>query len=226
MAKTIALSAGHGGGDVGAAYRELREDALTRAITARAAEVVRLHGVPCLVVPDDLTLQGTIGWVNQRAAQIAICVDVHINAGGGTGVEGWNYRGGPNESDKLSKFLADACAAESGLPNRGVKDETLNRWKRLGFIHDTLPIAALVECGFIDGDYALLRTPAGVEKMARGVARGCLSYLGTKWNPALLNLAPKPPAPTPGQTLAMVREQVYATGSVWDRMNKIRDLVS
>lgn len=193
MGKAIALSAGHGAGDAGAVYKELREDNLTIAITNRAAEIIRKHGVDCLVVPDNLTLSQTINWINARAGQIGIAVDVHINSGNGSGVEGWNYQGGPNESDKLSRFLADACAAETGLPNRGIKDETLNRWKRLGFIHDTTPIAALIECGFIDGDYGFLRSSAGVEKMARGVARGCLSYLGVAWKPELLNAAtPKP----------------------------------
>lgn len=188
--KTICISAGHGAGDPGVVNKNLKEADLTIKIASRAVGIIRNHGVDCLYVPDNLTLVQTIQWINARASQITITVDVHINSGGGSGVEGWNYQGGPNESDKLSQFLADACAAESGLPNRGIKDETTNRYKKLGFIHDTTPIAALIECGFIDGDYNFLNNPESIEKLARGVARGCLSYLGLPWKPELLN--PKP----------------------------------
>lgn len=195
---TICLSAGHGAGDPGAQYKELSEEVLTRAITKRAVEIIRKHGVGCLEVPDNLTLIETIQWINVRGNQIDICVDVHINSGGGTGVEGWNYQGGPNESDRLSQALANSCAVESGLPNRGIKDESTNRFGKLGFVHDTHPIAALIECGFIDGDYNFLRVDSNLTKLAQGVARGCLIYLGIKWNPILVvGGTPAPQAPPP-----------------------------
>lgn len=209
---TICLSAGHGAGDPGAVHKDLTEEALTKAITKRAVEMIRKHGVGCLEVPDNLTLIQTIQWINARGDQIDICVDVHINSGGGTGVEGWNYQGGPNESDKLSQTLANCCAIETGLPNRGIKDESTNRFGKLGFIHDTDPIAALIECGFIDGDYNFLRVDSNLTKMAQGVARGCLAYLGIKWNPALLISgipAPQsPPPPTLEQQLQGARAKI------------------
>ena len=190
---TICLSAGHGAGDVGAVFKDLQEATLTDKITKRALDIIRKHGVDALEVPSDQTLVGTIAWINQRAAQINICVEIHINSGGGSGIEGWNYVGGPNESDKLSQFLVDAAVAETGLPNRGIKDESTNRHGRLGFVHDTIPIAALLECGFIDGDYDWLKKDENLTRMAKGVARGCLSYLGIKWKPELLT----PPTTSP-----------------------------
>jgi len=225
VAKAIALSAGHGAGDPGVVYKNLREADLTVRIAQLAAEMIRKHGVDCLYVPDNLTLIQTIQWINARSGQISICVDVHINSGNGSGVEGWNYQGGPNESDRLSQFLADACAAETGLPNRGIKDETLNRHKKLGFIHDTNPVAALIECGFIDGDYTFLNQPRNIERLARGVARGCLSYLGVKWDPAKLNPAPIHPT-KPVEYKAIVEESrrfvfgFQKEGTVTERMAK------
>ena len=216
--KTICLSAGHQPGvDNGAAFNDLREADLTVKITNRAAEIVRQHGLGCLVVPDSLDLVQTIRWINERANQIELCVDVHINSGGGTGVEAWNYAGGPNASDRLSKSLADACATETGLPNRGIKDELTNRHGRLGFVHDTTPIAALVECGFIDGDYAFLKSSAGIEKLARGVARGCLDFLAVPWKPT--------PTKTPEQLLAEVKTVLYGPGSSWFKYTKLRALL-
>jgi N-acetylmuramoyl-L-alanine amidase len=197
QSKTICLSAGHGAGDPGASHQTLQEATLTEIIVKRAAEMIRKHSVDCLEVPSNLTLIETIQWINNRTDQITICVEAHINSGGGTGVEGWNYEGGPNESDKLSKFLADASAAETGLPNRGVKDETLNRYRKLGFVHDTNPIAALLECAFIDGDYEYLKKDENLTKSAKGLARGCLSYIGVTWKPELVNPPTPAPSPTP-----------------------------
>lgn len=192
MKKTICLSAGHGAGDPGVVYQGLQEDDLTRRITKRAVEMIRKHGVDCLEVPDNLTLVETIQWINNRTNQIDIAVEVHINSGvkEATGVEGWNYAGGPNESDLLSKFLADAVAAETGLKNRGVIDESQNRYKKLGFIHDTNPIAALIEVAFIQGDYSYLSKDENITTIAKGVARGCLQYCGYRWTPEVLNPEP------------------------------------
>lgn len=234
MLKTICISAGHGAGDVGAVYKNLQETDLTIKIASRAADIIRKHSVECLYVPDTLTLVETIQWINNRTNQIGIAVDVHINSGGGSGVEGWNYQGGPNESDKLSQFLADACAAETKLPNRGIKDETVNRWRKLGFIHDTNPTAALVECGFIDGDYDFLASQKGIEAMARGVARGCLSYIGVSWKPELLASNPPPTTPTTTvspDSLAKAAQESRAyvfgfqtMGTVTERMTKIIEI--
>lgn len=195
--KTIALSAGHGAGDPGAVYKDLQEATLTDKITKKAVDMIRKHGVDCLEVPGNLDLVNTIKWINERSSQINVCVEVHVNRSGsqppfGTGVEAWNYQGGPNESDKLSQFLADALAAETGLKNRGIKDESLNLHKKLGFVHDTNPVAALAECGFIDGDYDFLAREENLTRMAKGIARGCLSYIEVKWNPGFLVL-PTPP---------------------------------
>lgn len=222
MSKTICLSAGHGAGDPGVINRNLKEADLTIRIATRAAEIIRKHGVNCLYVPDNLTLVQTINWINERASQITIAVDVHINSGGGKGVEGWNYQGGPNESDKLSQFLADACAAETRLPNRGIKDESQNRYKKLGFIHDTKPIAALIECGFIDGDYDYLNTAAGLEQLARGVARGSLGYIGVAWNPSLLN----PTAPTRPQPVKDDSDTDYFEGLNLTDKQSMRDIIT
>ncbi len=189
---TVALSAGHQlGVDNGYAYGGLLEADLTIQITKRAAAIIRKHSMPVLEVPDNLSLLGTISWINTRANQIDICVEVHMNANWGTGVEAWYYTGS-TESRKLSQFIVDASVAETGLKSRGARDEATSVWKRLAFVHDTDPLASLAECAFLDGDYNFVKKPENIERMARGIARGILSYAGVKWNPALL-LPPAPP---------------------------------
>ncbi len=224
----VGLSAGHGAGDAGAVYQGLQEQNLTRSITNRAADILRKHSVGVVVVPDNLDLVQTIQWLNNQPVNDLV-VEVHINSGNGSGVEGWYYQGGNNQSSNLSSHLANALAAETGLPNRGIKDETTNRHGRLGFVHDTRDTASLVECGFIDGDYNFLNSASGIEKMARGVARGCLSFLGLAWKPELLNSTPPTPAPVVSDTTwAKIAKESkefvfgYKThGTVTQRMSKV-----
>ena len=220
--KIVALSAGHGAGDVGAVYKNLKEAELTVKITDKAAEILRTHGVGVLDVPDTLTLQGTINWINARA-EIDLCVEIHINSGGGKGVEGWNYAG-QSESDKLSQFLVDGLAIETGLPNRGIKDETTNRHGRLGFVHDTKPLAVLVECGFIDGDYDFLTKDENLTNLAKGLVRGIVSYLGIPWKPPVVPTPPQPPTP-PTDPCEGVKKELEETKAKLDEANnKVTDL--
>jgi len=190
--KAICLSAGHYTNDPGAISGSLIERDLTIKITNRCADIIRKHSIDVLQVPDDIDLVPTINWINSRATQIELCVEIHINAGGGHGMETWYYKNS-SESKKLATFINDACVAETGLANRGVKDESTNQWGKLGFVHDTLPLACLTECGFIDGDYDYLSVDENLTRLAKGVARGIISYLGKKWTPELLN----PVAETP-----------------------------
>ena len=187
--KTICLSAGHQPGyDPGACSGGLEEAELNVKIVEKTARIIRSHGVGCLVVPDNLNLPQVVGWVNDRADQIDVAVEVHVNAGGGTGVEAWHYTKS-EPSKKLAQFLADAMAVETGLKNRGAKDEKDCRFGYLYFVHNTKPLAALAECGFIDNDKdrELLKTNEGLEMFAKGVARGILGYIGVDWKPPTSN---------------------------------------
>jgi hypothetical protein len=202
--KTIAISAGHAPNiEKGATAFGLYEEIINLHIAEDVSEILRRHSVPTLEVPHDLTLVQTIEWINERNTQIDICLEIHCNAGGGSGVEAWYYqnlvtKADDLESKKLAQFVTDAIAVETGWKNRGVKGETTNLHGKLGFIHDTKPLAALVECGFIDNplDAEKYKTEEGIFQIAKGVARGLLGYIGVTWNPELLST----PSPTPPTT--------------------------
>lgn len=198
MKKKVVLSAGHNISDPGAIGpfdKHITESNIVMAITPKAAAILRLHSIDVLVVPDEIGLTETIKWINERAKTpggtigIDLAVELHVNSGGGTGVEGWYYEKS-DDSKKFAQFIIDAIMAETGLPVRGTKDETTvgRGWTKLGFIHDTIPLACLVECGFIDNqfDFDILKSPEGQFKVAKGVARGILSYMGEDWKPELL----------------------------------------
>lgn len=185
--KTICLNAGHSLTKVGASHDGLKENELNMNIVGKTAEILRIHGVDTLTVPDNLSLVATIKWINERADQIDIAVACHINSNKGTGVEAWHYMGS-DKSRELGQFLVDAVVVETGMKDRGVKDEITNRYKRLAFVHDTLPLAALIETGFIDHieDRKTLSSEEGRMRIAKGIARGILGFLEKDWKPDLL----------------------------------------
>ena|SRR3990167_4904544 len=213
--RTVAISAGHQPGiDNGASSGGLLEANLTIEIANKVVDILLKHSVPTLYVPNNISLTETIRWINARGMQIDGCaVDIHINSGGGTGWEAFYYGNGQNKSSNLAQFMVDALFVEAGLVKRGIKSEYQTRHKRLGFIHDTIPVASLVECGFIDRieDRKLLSDPDGIGRIAKGVARGILGYLGIAWNPALIN--PKPNLSN-DEKIAKIRELVQGIGTV------------
>lgn len=185
--KTVCLSAGHSVTDPGAMAGGLKESDLNMDIVGKTAEILRIHGIDTLTVPDNLSLVATINWINERPNQIDLAIESHVNSGGGVGVEAWHYAGSA-KSRELGQFMVDALVAETGMKSRGVKDESTNRHGKLGFVHDTDPLAGLIETGFIDSDEdrKLLNNTKGRMRIAKGLARGLLSYLGKDWKPDLL----------------------------------------
>ena len=207
--KVVCLSAGHNDNDPGAIYKGLVERDLVEKIVGHASEILRSHGVGVLNPPPSLNLSGTVRWINDRKDQpIDICCEIHINSSSkpnqGVGLEGWHYRNS-NESKNFAQFLVDGCAVESGMKkDRGVKDEKYHRWGKLRFVHDTIPLACLIECGFIntDEDRAILSTDTGLYNMAKGVARGVVEYLGLNWTPQ------KPSKPQESKELLKIRGEL------------------
>ena len=229
MEKTIALSAGHSDKDPGAVYNGLVERDIVERLVADASDILRSHGVGVLNPPSSLNLAQTIAWINNRKDQVDVCCEIHINSSAkpnqGTGLEGWHYRNS-NESKNFAQFLVDAIAVESGMKkDRGVKDEkTANIWGRLGFVHNTIPLACLIECGFIntDADRVILSSESGLYNISKGIARGILSYWGMDWVP------PKPPSvPDNGELIKTKAELVVCKVEIQqlkERMEKIREL--
>ena len=186
--KTVCLNAGHSFTSPGAVRGNLKENELNMDIVEKAASILRIHGVDTLTVPDDLSLVKTIRWINERVKQIDIAVACHVNAAkGGAGVEAWHYRNS-EKSKELGQFLVDAVVAETGMKKRKVKDESKNRYGKLGFVHDTYTLAVLVETGFLnnEADRKILSTDEGRMRIAKGVARGILGFFELDWKPDLL----------------------------------------
>lgn len=213
--KIVIISAGHSNTDPGAVYEGLKEADLNKQIVRVASDILRGQGIGILNPPDDLDLVGTINWVNRNGPAASFAVEVHINAGGGTGVEGWYYTKS-SVSKKLSDTLLAGIVASTGMANRGSKDETTSKYGRLGFVHDTKPLACLIECGFIDSkkDRELLNTMTGLYKIGFGLAMGVIKYLG------LTYVEPVPVKDTTSEAVSTVRQRL---ANVQSECQKLRD---
>lgn len=198
MNKRIILAAGHGGGDSGAVAQGTTEAAQVIDITNKAADKLRADGqVEVVVVPHELNLIDQINWVNARykGLEDGYALEIHKNSGGGTGTEVWYY-GGDSQSASYASAVAGPLAQYSGIPNRGVKPDTSNRWGSLGWVRQTNPWAGLAEVSFIDVDHL------DNNKYAEGVFRGVLNLWG---------LAPKVTAPAPTPSPVKVNYRVYGS---------------
>jgi N-acetylmuramoyl-L-alanine amidase len=216
--KIVVLSAGHSNTDPGAVYEGLKEADLNKQIVRVASDILRGQGIGVLNPPDDLDLVGTINWINRNGSNSNIAVEVHINAGGGTGVEGWYYNKS-SVSKRLSDTILAGIVASTGMANRGSKDESTNKWGRLGFVHDTAPLACLIECGFIDSkqDRELLNSMTGLYKIGFGLAQGIIKYLG------LTYVAPTPEKDTTAEAVSTVRQRLANVQSECQRLKDSLD---
>lgn len=157
----------------GTTERELNK-AIARHVRDAALEIVYIG------VEEELTLEEKIRKINGFGfdTRNSLLVSIHCNSAGAqaSGVEGWHYAGSA-ESKKLAASVVDEIADRVGLKNRGVFDERKNRHGRLGIIHDTAPLAVLIEAGFLSNknDLAILKKDAALvgAAIAHGIKRFC-----------------------------------------------------
>jgi N-acetylmuramoyl-L-alanine amidase len=196
----IYVSAGHGGKDPGAVKGIYREKDYNLAISN---EIIKLltnagHTVYTDRTTDkDSKLNDKIKQAN--SLKVDCVVEIHLNAGGGTGCEAYHtYLGG------AGKTLAEKICSEIaklGYKNRGakVKKNALGR-DYFAIVRDTAMPAVLVECCFIDTKADMDRLD--VKKMAQAITNGILAvYPAPTKKPV--------PAPTPAP-------KAYKVGDVVD----------
>lgn len=173
MAKTVFLSAGHGGNDPGAVAFGLSEkDINLQTLLACRAELER-HGVKVvssrLVDENDPVAQET---QEANASGADIAVSFHANAGGGDGFEAF-YWSKSAEGRRLAS-LGEKYVKQLGQNSRGIKTGN-----HLYFVRNTQMTAVLFESFFVDSDDRVIGDLVSEQK-AFGVAyaKAILEYLG------------------------------------------------
>lgn len=139
----IVINAGHTkfGKGIGA-YKHLNESRETRRIAYHLMYLLtgtNHEVIPAVFDKSSDNLKEAVNLSNSKKADLFI--SIHLNAGGGTGVECYTWKG-----EKL-KQAVNICSNISalGYKNRGVKDGS-----KFYVVKNTTAPAILVECCFVD----------------------------------------------------------------------------
>lgn len=182
MAKRVYVGIGHGGSDSGAVGNGFKEKDLTLSIGKYCNERLKQYGVETKIsrtTDCDSSINSKVAASNAFKANV--CMDIHINAGGGDGSEVYYSHVSPN-GKKLAQSIVDATLAirqnTRGIKTRVDDDGT----DYFGMIRMTDAPAVLVECAFIDNatDIQIINTEAKRKAFGYAIADGVAKYLGVK----------------------------------------------
>lgn len=182
MAKRVYVGIGHGGYDSGAVGNGFKEKDLTLSIGKYCNERLKQYGIETKIsrtTDCDSSINAKAAASNAFKADV--CMDIHINAGGGDGSEVYYSHVSPN-GKKLAQSIVDATLAirqnTRGIKTRVDDDGT----DYFGMIRMTDAPAVLVECAFIDNatDIQIINTEAKRKAFGYAIADGVAKYLGVK----------------------------------------------
>lgn len=191
MAYRIAIDPGHGGKDPGAVGHGLQEKDLVLTIALETARLLRNAGQTVVMTRDT---DRFIDLTPERTPACDVSVSIHINAGGGQGLETWvALYNRPVESNKLGQAIQEQILSRISFRNRGIKSRknSAGNADYLYMLKRPKGVPVLVECGFIDsaGDAQILGSKENLGKIAAGIAAGILQYLGIGGSDMLVKLA-------------------------------------
>lgn len=197
----ICLDPGHGGYDPGAVGNGLKEKNITLDICLKLKPLLEYNGISVILTRDgDYSpghLENNLNGELKARVKIAeefkadLFVAVHINAGGGTGVEILIQGAGGKAEIAAGKVLPYLVQA-GNWANRKVKTQNVL------VLRETSMPAILTESGFIDNvmDAAKLNDPNSRNLLAVAHAKGICNYFG------VLYKEPTPvPTPAPSPTV-------------------------
>lgn len=185
----IYVSAGHGGSDPGAVAGGLLEKNYNLLIANRLAVLLKAAGHEVLrdrtsdkqVLIDDKVKTANL-------AKVDAFLDIHLNAGGGTGCEVYHHYGGGTGKTLAEKICAEI--AKLGFPNRGPKIRKNEQGRDyFGVIRMTDMPAVLIECCFLDSKADMERLDT--DRMAEAIIEGVLKVYPAPKAPPV-----SPPAPS------------------------------
>ena len=176
MSKKVFIGVGHGGSDSGAVKYIVEKDYTLKTAFA-LSEILSKYGV-------DYKLSRTQDIDTDLNSKVAMCnkynpdlvVDIHYNAGGGTGFEVYRSIVGGT-----SKKLADNINTEVKkiFSSRGVKTKILdNGSDYFAIIRETAAPAVLLEGGFVDNKKDADFIKSNYKELAEAYAKGILKTLG------------------------------------------------
>lgn len=170
----------------------LQESVENRKVKNRVASALKNAGHTVYDCTDDTNctanqnLQRIVSKCN--AHNVDLDVSIHLNAGGGTGVEVWCYDG---KTADIASAICEKVSTALGIPNRGVKYS-----KGLYVLKNTKSRALLVECCFVDSQNDADKWDT--DKCGDAIASAIIGQLvqGADSKPQSAPSAPKPSKPS------------------------------
>jgi N-acetylmuramoyl-L-alanine amidase len=172
MARKLFISAGHGGSDGGASHGSYTERDLAIDFRNALIKELNLLGVSAQTDPDTNALAKTLAFIKGKFGVKDILVDIHFNAGGGTGTEVIIPNVSTSFEKQLAQRIADVINTVTGLKKRGggVKTETDTARKTLGWMRPNSENILLEIC-FIDSKTDMAVYKKNELKLAKEIAR-------------------------------------------------------
>ncbi len=197
----IFISAGHGGlengvRDVGTKIAGTTEAQEMIALRDLILPELRSRGYEVLSVPDDLSSNQSIDWINARAKSGSVAIEIHAEEFSNQATRGatvYYIANNRERRDQAELILLSLIKQVPTLPSRGVRPDTSAGTGRLKFVRQTLPPALLAEIAYLTNanDFALLTQRR--RNFALGLADGLAA-----WSNIVSGTKPsQPPKPSP-----------------------------
>lgn len=195
----IFISAAHGGkeaggidpGAIAGSTTEAREMILLRDLIVTE---LRARSLEVLAVPDDLSAKQTIEWINSRARQGDVALEIHADSANNPSVRGASVFYIANNDERKSNadlLLVGLLRRIPQLPNRGAKPDTASGLGSLAFCRQTKVPSMLMQIAFLSNpdDRSLL------QNRRRDFALGITDGLAA-WNRAIDAVSTQDTEPT------------------------------
>ena len=180
----IFISAGHGGlegstrdsGAIAGGTTEAQEMILLRD---QIGPELRSRGFEVFSVPDDLSLQQTVSWINTRARTGDIALETHADAYDNPGVRGASVFYIANNTERKSQaelLLLALLRRVPQLPSRGAKPDTATGVGRLAICRDVIIPSMLMEVGFLTNPDDRFLIQNRRRDIALGIADGLAAW--------------------------------------------------
>lgn len=192
----ICFIAGHGGTsygsyDPGATYNGYEEFKIVKEIAKYAQTYYNKtykEQSTLMNYKGNLSLSSKINYFQDNTYDFI--AEIHLNAGGGDGVECY-YKNGNTLGKKYADKICDNISAALGIPQRpNWTDEDGGDKVKLdsdgtdyfGIIRSTKPTAVLIECCFIDtlSNLKAIKTASGQKKCGEAIAKAVAQVRGAK----------------------------------------------
>ena len=178
MKKKVFIGVGHGGSDPGA-VKYITEKQYTLKTALALSEILGKYGV-------DFKLSRTQDIDTDMKSKVAMCnqynpdlvVDIHYNAGGGTGFEVYHSIVG-GTSKTLANNINDEI--KKIMTSRGIKTKISGGMDYFAIIRETNAPAVLLEGGFVDNKNDADFIKSNYKKIAESYAIGILKTLGIEY---------------------------------------------